>query len=140
MNAMNPMNAVRPLVVVTLAATLAGCRGGAPEFTPAPGPSALVETVGSRPFVLRANAGTGYGWTATSSDPAVASIGPVETRDFASSALGGYGGRPVGGPMEWVFPVTFHRPGKATITFALARPWEKDTPPAEASTVEVTVE
>ena len=44
---MNSMNAVRPLVVVTLAATLAGCRGGAPEFTPAPGPSALVETVGS---------------------------------------------------------------------------------------------
>lgn len=134
------MNAVRPLLAVTLAAALAGCRGGAPEFTPAPGPSTLVETVGSRPFVLRANAGTGYGWTATSSDPAVASIGPVESRDFAPSALGGYGGRPIGGPIEWVFPVTFHRPGAATLTFSLARPWEKDTPPVETRVVEVTVQ
>ncbi len=137
------MKPVRPQLLVilasTLLATLAGCRGAGPEFTPPAGPSALVEKVGSRSFVLRASAGTGYEWTATSSDPAVASVGPAEKRDLETSGPG-YGGRRVGGPMVWVFPVTFHRPGKATITFALARPWEKDTPPAEASTVEVTVE
>lgn len=134
------MNPVRPLLIVTLAALLAGCHGGGPEFTPAPGPSALVEKVGSRSFVLRASAGTGYEWTVTSSDPAVASVGPAGKRDLASSGPAGYGGRPVGGPTAWVFPVTFHRPGKATLAFVLARPWEKDTPPAETRTVEVTVE
>lgn len=134
------MNPVRPLLIALLAATLAGCRGGGPDFTPTPGPSALVERVGSRSFVLRASAGTGYDWTAASSDPAVASVGPAAKRDLAASGPGGYGGRPVGGPMEWVFPVTFHRAGTATLTFTLARPWEKDTPPAETRTVEVTVE
>lgn len=134
------MNPVRPLLVPFLTAVLAGCHGGGPEFTPTPGPSTLVERVGSRSFVLRASAGTGFEWTAVSTDPAVASVGPVEKRDLASSGPGGYGGRPVGGPMAWVFPVTFHRPGKATLTFVLARAWEKDVPPAETSTVEVTVE
>jgi len=134
------MNPARPLLLITLAVALAGCRGGAPEFAPAAGSSSLVEKVGSRSFVLRASAGTGYEWTATSSDPGIASIGPVERRDLAASGPGGYGGRPVGGPMAWVFPVTFHRPGTATLTFALARPWEKDVPPAATSTVEVTVE
>lgn len=137
------MNPVRPLLTFALASALsgavAGCRGGGPEVMPAPGDSALVEKVGSRSFVLRASAGTGYEWTATSSNPAVASVGPAEKRDLASTGPG-YGGRRVGGPMSWVFPVTFHRPGKATLTFALARPWEKDVPPAETSTVEVTVE
>lgn len=129
------------LAVVALAAlSAAGCRSldtARPAIEPAAGASTLAEPVGTREFTLRASAGTGYDWTATSSDPAVASIGEVRRKDL--SGPGGYGGRPVGGPMEWIFPVTFHRPGTATLRFQLARPWEKDAAPADLRTVTVTV-
>ncbi len=131
----------RPIVAILLAVSAAvGCRSldtARPAIEPAAGESTIFEPVGTREFTLRASAGTGYDWTATSSDPAVASIGEVRRKDL--SGPGGYGGRPVGGPMEWIFPVTFHRAGTATLRFRLARPWEKDAPPADLRTVLVTV-
>jgi hypothetical protein len=131
----------RPVLAIALAASaVLGCRSLEADrtpFAPPAGQSTLVETVGTREFSLRASGGTGYEWIATSDDPAIATIGEVRRKDL--SGPGGYGGRPVGGPMEWSFPVTFHRSGLATLRFRLARPWEKDAPPAEERTVEVTV-
>jgi len=126
-----------PRIPVLACLALAACAAPHPApvagFEPPPGESRRIESVGRRDYRVVASAGTGYAWSATSSDASVATVG--EPTQVASDA----GGR-VGGPATWSFPVEFRGPGRTTLRFALARPWEREVPPVDIRIVEVTVE
>jgi inhibitor of cysteine peptidase len=82
-------------------------------------------------IALAANPTTGYGWTATVSNPKVVSADGAAYRAPASKALGAGG--------EQVLAFEAQHPGTATITLRYRRPWEKSTPAAQTVTILVRV-
>ena len=80
---------------------------------------------------LTASAGTGYEWTLVSADPVVAVSKPrTEALDV---------GR-LGGPVAWRFELTGVKPGPGRVNFALVRPWETGTTPAQTALISVRVD
>jgi inhibitor of cysteine peptidase len=83
---------------------------------------------------LPGNITTGYSWGVSKLEgEALEMVGkPDYVADKAPKKMVGSGG---------TFHLTFRavKPGKATVTLAYARPWEKDTPPAKTFTLTVEV-
>lgn len=95
---------------------------------------------------LKTNAGTGYHWIfvgcddrpasgATSVAPTVA----VPGFDWKSGQVPASAADRPGGPVLHVFEFSAASPGRSTLAFALVRPWEKDTPPADRRQLSVQV-
>ena len=84
---------------------------------------------------LEGNITTGYSWTVKKLDgDALKQDGKVEYEPTKTA-------RPrVGSGGTFVATFKTVKPGKATLTMAYARPWEKDTPPIKTFKVTVTVE
>ena len=95
---------------------------------------------------LKTNAGTGYQWIFVGCDDRPTSGGTAGTPQVAVPGFDWKKGqvpataadRP-GGPVLHVFEFTAGSPGSSTLAFALVRPWEKDTPPADRRQLTVQV-
>lgn len=95
---------------------------------------------------LKTSAGTGYQWIFVGCDDRPASGGTATTPQVAVPGFDWKKGqvpptaadRP-GGPVLHVFEFTAGVPGSSTLAFALVRPWEKDTPPADRRQLTVQV-
>ncbi len=98
---------------------------------------------------LEAAGGTGFewraiGWTEGSNTSSTVGATPmVATANFDWSTGAGTvvpaKNDVVGGPTNWAFEVKAVQPGALTITFALARSWEKDQKPADQRTLTINV-
>lgn len=93
-----------------------------------------VKTGQQTSVVLASNPSTGYSWQLA--EP-LSAHAPVAV-DFA------YLPRPsavalCGAPVSTKVTFTGKTPGTATVRLIYARPWEKDTPPAQETTFQVTV-
>ena len=95
---------------------------------------------------LKANAGTGYQWIFVGCDDRPAAGGGTSAPQVAVPGFDWKKGqvqpsaadRP-GGPVLYRFDFTAGAPGTSTLAFALVRPWEKDTPPADRRQLVVQV-
>lgn len=90
-----------------------------------PGQKLVVEAKG--------NPTTGYTWAAKGIPDCLAMVGePAYIQDPSDERRVGVGGR---------FLLTFEarKAGEGQLVLVYARPWEKDTPPAETATLRVTV-
>jgi len=83
---------------------------------------------------LRGNPTTGYQWSlAKLEGDAIEAVGkPDYVGDKSPREIVGTGG-------TYHFTFRAVKPGKATLTLAYARPWEKDTPPIKSFTLTVEV-
>ena len=92
---------------------------------------------------LKANGGTGYQWAFVGSDADLAAAGAVLNAKFNLKTGEGRveplePGKP-GGPANTVFVFDAANAGMVTVHFALARPWEKGSKPADMRTLTVRV-
>lgn len=78
------------------------------------------------------NAGTGYGWTATSFDKKVVKLAGQSSRRASGEAM-------PGGPMIEEISFDLVGKGETIIVFELKRPWEKDVSAVDTRSVKVTV-
>lgn len=126
------MNSWRLVVALFFAATLGGVAAAAlsPTVFTKPGPIA-VKPDDDFLIAVPANPTTGYRWSATVSDPKVVT---AEGSAYQSPAtvMPGAGG-------QQVFSLEAGHPGKATISLAYARPWEKNVKPAKVLLFTVSV-
>jgi len=94
----------------------------------------IVLSLGQKLVVeAKGNATTGHAWTARAVPDCLAPVGePAYVQDPSDARRVGVGGR---------FLLTFEarKAGEGELVLTYARPWEKDTPPAETATVRVTV-
>ena len=87
-------------------------------------------------IVLESNPTTGYQWQLA--EPLDGKILSLVSATFESKG-GGEGEEKVGAPGEEVWTFEAVGPGKAEITLAYARPWEKEAAPEETKTFKVEV-
>lgn len=95
---------------------------------------------------LKTNAGTGYQWIFVGCDDRPASGGTADTPRVAVPGFDWRKGevqataadRP-GGPVLYVFEFKAGAAGTSTLSFALVRPWEKNTAPADRRQLVVQV-
>ena len=95
---------------------------------------------------LKANAGTGYQWIFVGCDDRPAAGGTSDTPRVAVPGFDWRKGevqataadRP-GGPVLYVFEFTAGTAGSSTLSFALVRPWEKNTAPSDRRQLVVQV-
>lgn len=86
----------------------------------------------SKTLSLPGNPTTGFMWSVADAPDAV----EVKVELAADAAPRGM----VGTPRSTVVTITAVKPGQGVVKLVYARPWEKDTPPAETRTVNVTVQ
>lgn len=95
---------------------------------------------------LKANAGTGYQWIFVGCDDRPSSKATGDKPVVATPMFDWQKGqvqptaadRP-GGPVLYVFEFTAGAQGTSTLSFALVRPWEKNTPPTDRRQLTVQV-
>jgi inhibitor of cysteine peptidase len=86
-------------------------------------------------IALPSNATTGYQWSVSGVEGSI--LTPVEPTGQEATDPHPEGMVGVGGQTHWRFKA--ERAGSATLTFAYARAWERNTPPAETATYRIVV-
>lgn len=87
-------------------------------------------------ITLESNPSTGYGWTAKVADSAIVTYqGAVMQPDRRATG----GAARAGAPEHQLFVFHADRSGTTTLSFAYARAWERDTPPARTAAFTITV-
>lgn len=114
-----------PAATATPVADIEGVRNGE-----------TVLTVGQTLHIaLPSNATTGYQWSVAGVEGSP--LTPIEPTGQEATDPHPAGMVGVGGQTHWRF--TAERAGSATLTFAYARAWERNTPPAETATYRIVV-
>ena len=121
-------------VVACMVAAMAGCGSGAKVYTK--DQTVITAGIGEQFIVeLESNATTGYKWSLTKPlDTAV--VKKVASRYIPPESSGGTVG--AGGVERWTFQGVGK--GATTIVMGYSRPFEKGTPPVQASTFDVTID
>lgn len=114
-----------PAATATLGADIEGVRNGE-----------TVLNVGQTLHIaLSSNATTGYQWTVSGAEGSI--LEPIEPTGQEATDPHPAGMVGVGGQTHWRFKA--ERAGLATLNFAYARAWERNTPPAETATYRIVV-
>ncbi len=123
------------IFVSSLVCAMAACAGHAPVRLSEQDNGRAAELAAGQEIslTLAANRTTGYSWAREDDSGIVVLVEPPAYS--AGAAPAGMVG--VGGVETWRLRAT--AAGTAVLRFAYRRPWEKDTPPARAVTLNITV-
>lgn len=82
--------------------------------------------------ILDGNPTTGYNWKYTIENPEIVKVSEEVTSENKEGLIGA--------PSKFKYKIEGMKAGSTKIFFKYFREWEKDLPPAQTDTVEVTVE
>ncbi|MDO9348858.1 MAG: protease inhibitor I42 family protein [Anaerolineales bacterium] len=121
-------------VLVVLFLISAGCGPKQAKLTGADNGKSVTSNAGETLVIeLGANPSTGFSWEVSELDTAIlAQVGEFEYHGTSIVPMPGSGG-------TQTLTLKALQPGQTTVTLIYHRSWEKDVPPAEAFTIQVTV-